>query len=345
MQEKFTEIAMWNCFIFNFDSDMSVIKEIEKLLNKDLKSFQQVFSTAMDSKVPLLDIVLRYIHKQKGKQMRPMFVFLSAHLAGEPKKASARAASLIELLHTATLVHDDVVDEAEKRRNLFSINALWKNKVAVLAGDFLLSRGLSLALAAKDYEVLEIVSEATREMAEGELLQIEKARRLDIKEEVYFEIIRKKTATLISSCCAAGAASVGANIETILKMKLFGEYVGIAFQIKDDLFDFQKSNKIGKPQGIDIKEQKMTLPLIYMLNNLSATERKQAITIVKKHHNNPEKVSALVNQVNASGGIAYAEQQMYVYRDKALAILNEFPRSEYRLALENLVKYTCERKK
>ena len=324
---------------------MSVIKEIQQLLSDDLKDFQKVFKSAMDSKVPLLDIILRYIHKQKGKQMRPMFVFLSAHIAGRPKEATARAASLIELLHTATLVHDDVVDEAEKRRNLFSINALWKNKVAVLAGDFLLSKGLSLALAAKDYEVLEIVSEATREMAEGELLQIEKARRLDIKEDIYFEIIRKKTATLISSCCAAGAASTGAKKEVVEKMKQFGEYIGIAFQIKDDIFDFQKTNAIGKPQGIDIKEQKMTLPLIYMLNNLSASERKRAITVVKKHYNNPEKVSALVDQVNGSGGIEYAEQQMNAYRDKALSILGEFPESEYHTAMIKLVDYTCERKK
>jgi octaprenyl-diphosphate synthase len=324
---------------------MSVIKEIQELLANDLKDFQKVFKSAMDSKVPLLDVVLRYIHKQKGKQMRPMFVFLSAHITGSPKEETARAASLIELLHTATLVHDDVVDEAEKRRNLFSINALWKNKVAVLAGDFLLSKGLSLALAAKDYEVLEIVSEATREMAEGELLQIEKARRLDIKEEVYFEIIRKKTATLISSCCAAGATSTGAEPEVVEKMKLFGEYIGIAFQIKDDIFDFQKTNAIGKPQGIDIKEQKMTLPLIYMLNTMSSSDRKKAIRVVKRHHNNPEKVSALVDQVNSSGGIAYAEQQMFAYRDKALAILKEFPVNEYHQAMINLVNYTCERKK
>lgn len=324
---------------------MSVIKEIQQLLDDDLKHFQKVFKSAMDSKVPLLDVILRYIHKQKGKQMRPMFVFLSAHIAGEPKDATARAASLIELLHTATLVHDDVVDEAEKRRNLFSINALWKNKVAVLAGDFLLSKGLSLALAAKDYEVLEIVSEATREMAEGELLQIEKARRLDIKEDIYFEIIRKKTATLISSCCAAGAASTNAEKEVVEKMKAFGEYIGIAFQIKDDIFDFQKTNAIGKPQGIDIKEQKMTLPLIYMLNNLSSSERRKAITVVKKHYNNPEKVSALIDQVNASGGIEYAEQQMNAYRDKALEILKNFPANEYHQAMINLVNYTCERKK
>lgn len=324
---------------------MSVIKEIQQLLSDDLKSFQKVFKSAMDSKVPLLDIVLRYIHKQKGKQMRPMFVFLSAHITGTPKEATARAASLIELLHTATLVHDDVVDEAEKRRNLFSINALWKNKVAVLAGDFLLSKGLSLALAAKDYEVLEIVSEATREMAEGELLQIEKARRLDIKEDIYFEIIRKKTATLISSCCAAGAASTNAEKEVVEKMKQFGEYIGIAFQIKDDIFDFQKTNAIGKPQGIDIKEQKMTLPLIYMLNHLSASERRKVIRVVKKYYNNPEKVSALVDQVNASGGIEYAEQQMNIYRDKALAILSEFPESKYHAAMIKLVNYTCERKK
>lgn len=324
---------------------MSVIKEIQQLLSSDLKTFQRVFKSAMDSKVPLLDIILRYIHKKKGKQMRPMFVFLSAHIAGHTTEATARAASLIELLHTATLVHDDVVDDAEKRRNLFSINALWKNKVAVLAGDFLLSKGLSLALASKDYEVLEIVSEATQEMAEGELLQIEKARRLDIKEDVYFEIIRKKTATLISSCCAAGAASANADPEIVAKMKQFGEYIGIAFQIKDDIFDFQKTNAIGKPQGIDIKEQKMTLPLIYMLNNLSASERRKAIRVVKKYHNKPEKVSALIDQVNRSGGIAYAEQQMYAYRDKALAILKEFAESEYRQAMVDLVNYTCERTK
>lgn len=331
--------------IFTFESDMSVIKEIQQLLSPELKTFQKVFKSAMDSDIPLLDIVLRYIHRQKGKQMRPMFVMLSAHVSGTPNDASIRAASLIELLHTATLVHDDVVDEAEKRRGFFSINALWKNKVAVLAGDFLLSKGLSLALAFKDYEVLEIVSEATREMAEGELLQIEKARRLDIEEAVYFEIIRKKTATLISSCCAAGAASTGADKSVVAKMKLFGEYVGIAFQIKDDIFDFSKTNAIGKPQGIDIKEQKMTLPLIYMLNNLSAVQRRKAINVVKKHHNNPEKVSDLVDQVNSSGGIAYAEKQMYIYRDKALEILKSFPESEYRQALANLVNYTCERKK
>ncbi len=323
---------------------MNVIEEIQQLLNEELKSFQKVFKSAMNTKVPLLDIILRYIHRQKGKQMRPMFVFLSAHIVGQAKEATARAASLIELLHTATLVHDDVVDEAEKRRSLFSINALWKNKIAVLAGDFLLSKGLSLALASKDYEVLEIVSEATREMAEGELLQIEKARRLDIKEDVYFEIIRKKTATLISSCCAAGAASTGADLDIVEKMKTFGEYVGIAFQIKDDIFDFQKTNTIGKPQGIDIKEQKMTLPLIYMLNNLSFVERQKAIRVVKKHHNKPERVSKLVDQVNRSGGIAYAETQMYSYRDKALAILDEFPKSKYQLAMINLVNYVCERK-
>ncbi len=324
---------------------MSVTKEIEKLLADDLNDFQKVFKAAMDTKVPLLDLVLRYIHKQKGKRMRPMFVFLSAHISGKSNGATARAASLIELLHTATLVHDDVVDEAEKRRGLFSINALWKNKVAVLSGDFLLSKGLSLALEAKDYTVLEIVSEATREMAEGELLQIEKARRLDIKEEIYFEIIRKKTATLISSCCAAGAASVGASPEVVQKMKQFGECIGIAFQIKDDIFDFQTSNAIGKPHGIDIKEQKMTLPLIYMLNKLPSAERRKAIRIVKKHHNNPEKVSILVDQVNNSGGIAYAEKQMYEYRDKALDLIKNFPESEYKIAMINLVNYSCERKK
>lgn len=324
---------------------MSVNKELKELLRSDLETFNSVFKSAMQSNIKLLDFVLRYIHKQKGKQMRPMFVFLTAHLVGEVTEATARAASLIELLHTATLVHDDVVDDADKRRNLFSVNALWKNKIAVLAGDFLLSKGLSLAMAHKDYEVLEIVSEATREMAEGELLQIEKARRLDIKEDIYYEIIRKKTATLIASCCAVGAQSVHADLETVEKLRQFGEYVGIAFQIKDDIFDFEKTNAIGKPQGIDIKEQKMTLPLIYMLNASTSTERKKAIRIVKKHHDNPEKVSDLVDQVNASGGIQYAEIQMYKYRDKALAVLDDFPSSKYKLALQSLVNYTCERKK
>lgn len=324
---------------------MSVIKEIQQLLASDLKQFEAVFKVAMNSKVPLLDLILQYIHRQKGKQMRPMFVFLSAYVAGTPSESTARAASLIELLHTATLVHDDVVDEAEKRRGFFSINALWKNKIAVLAGDFLLSKGLSLALAAKDYQVLEIVSEATREMAEGELLQIEKARRLDIQEEIYFEIIRKKTATLIASCCAVGAASAGANETLVEKMYQFGENVGIAFQLKDDIFDFQKSNSIGKPLGIDIKEQKMTLPLIYMLNQMTFVERQKAIRIVRKHHNKPEQVSLLIDQVNASGGIVYAEQQMFLYRDKAISLLADFEESDHKLALIKLVNYTCTRTK
>jgi len=344
MQENVSLKHLGIGIIFKFEAIMIVTKEIKQLLSEDLKTFQKVFASIMNTKVPLLNIILRYIHKQKGKQMRPMFVFLSAYISGKPNVATARAASLIELLHTATLVHDDVVDEAEKRRGLFSINALWKNKIAVLAGDFLLSKGLSLALESKDYEVLEIVSEATREMAEGELLQIEKARRLDIEEEIYFEIIRKKTASLISSCCAVGAVSAGADKETVSKMKQFGEYVGIAFQIKDDIFDFEKNNNIGKPQGIDIKEQKMTLPLIYMLNKMSFLDRRSAIRIVKKHNNKPEKVAFLINQVIESGGIEYAEKQMYNYRDRALTILKDFPESKYREALSNLVIYTCERK-
>ncbi|MFH1000117.1 MAG: polyprenyl synthetase family protein [Bacteroidota bacterium] len=322
---------------------MSITKEIKQLLNKDLETFEKVFDSAMNTKIPLLNIILKFIHKQKGKQMRPMFVFLSAHVCGLANESTARAASLIELLHTATLVHDDVVDEAEKRRGFFSINALWKNKIAVLSGDFLLSKGLTMALESKEYEILEIVSEATREMAEGELLQIEKARRLDIEEDIYFEIIRKKTATLISSCCAVGASSVKADKEVVAKMKLFGEYVGIAFQLKDDIFDYQKTNAIGKPQGIDIKEQKMTLPLIYMLGRMNLFARRKAIRIVKKHHNSPEKVASLIDQVIKSGGIEYAEKQMFAYRDKALAILNEFPQSKYHDALKKLVIYSCER--
>jgi len=299
----------------------------------------------MKSTVPLLDIITRYIIKRKGKQMRPMFVFLSADICGEINESTYTAASLIELLHTATLVHDDVVDDSNIRRGFFSINALWKNKVAVLIGDYLLSRGLLLSLDNNEFELLKIVSEATREMSEGELLQIEKARKLDIEEDIYFEIIRKKTASLIASCCAAGASSGKADNETILKMKQFGTYTGIAFQIKDDLFDYDKSNTTGKPNGIDIKEQKMTLPLIYFLNKSKSGERRKVINIIKNHNNNPEKVGIVIEKVIRSGGIEYAKGKMKEYHSKALSILREFPESEARIALENLVNYTIERRK
>ena len=299
----------------------------------------------MKSNVPLLDIITRYIIKRKGKQMRPMFVFFSADINGKVGDSTYVAASLIELLHTATLVHDDVVDDSNERRGFFSINALWKNKVAVLDGDYLLSKGLLLSLENEEYNLLKIVSEATHEMSEGELLQIEKARKLDIDEAIYFEIIRKKTASLIASCCASGAASVGGDKETVQKMKLFGEKVGIAFQIKDDLFDYQSTNKTGKPNGIDIKEQKMTLPLIYLLNNSNRSEKRKIINIVKNHNTNPEKVKFVIDKVNQSGGIEYANQKMKDYHADALKILDEFPDSPSKTSLKQLVDFTIERKK
>ncbi len=299
----------------------------------------------MKSNVALLDIITRYIVKRKGKQMRPMFVFLSGGMHGEINESTYTAASLIELLHTATLVHDDVVDDSNERRGFFSINALWKNKVAVLVGDFLLSKGLLLALDQDEFQLLKIVSEATREMSEGELLQIEKARKLDISEDIYFEIIRKKTASLIASCCASGTHSVNTSKETVQKMKLFGEKVGIAFQIKDDLFDYEFSNKTGKPNGIDIKEQKMTLPLIYLLNNSSWAEKRKIINIVKNHNNNPDKVKFVIDKVNQSGGIEYTKEKMQLYHNEALQILDEFPDSDSKTALKQLVDFTIERKK
>ena len=299
----------------------------------------------MKSNVALLDIITRYIVKRKGKQMRPMFVFLSGGMHGEINESTYTAASLIELLHTATLVHDDVVDDSNERRGFFSINALWKNKVAVLVGDFLLSKGLLLALDQDEFQLLKIVSEATREMSEGELLQIEKARKLDISEDIYFEIIRKKTASLIASCCASGTHSVDAADEIVQQMKLFGEKVGIAFQIKDDLFDYESTNKTGKPNGIDIKEQKMTLPLIYLLNNSNWAEKRKIINIVKNHNTNPDKVKFVIDKVNQSGGIEYTKEKMKLYHQEAIEILQNFPDSQYKTALLQLVDFTIERKK
>ncbi|HPE57762.1 MAG TPA: polyprenyl synthetase family protein [Bacteroidales bacterium] len=324
---------------------MSRLNEIKKPIASHLDIFETKFRDSMKSNVALLDIITRYIIKRKGKQMRPMFVFLTADIVGEIKESTYTAASLIELLHTATLVHDDVVDDSNERRGFFSINALWKNKVAVLVGDYLLSKGLLLSLDNDEFELLKIVSAATREMSEGELLQIEKARKLDVDEAIYFEIIRKKTASLIASCCASGAASAGASPEVINKMKLFGEKVGIAFQIKDDLFDYESSNKTGKPNGIDIKEQKMTLPLINLLNNSSWSEKRKIVNIVKNHNTNPEKVKEVIDMVNKSGGIAYARQKMENYHNEAIDILSTFPESESKSALKNLVDFTIERKK
>ncbi len=324
---------------------MAGLNEIQKPIEKELKQFEVVFKAAMRSTVPLLDKVTQYIVKTKGKQMRPMFVLLSANICGMPNESTLRAATLIELLHSATLVHDDVVDDSNERRGFFSINALWKNKIAVLVGDFLLSKGMLLALNNNDFELLRIVSNAVQEMSEGELLQIEKARRLDIEESIYFEIIRKKTASLIASCCAVGAASAGASPELVEKMRDFGINVGIAFQIKDDIFDYETSRKTGKPTGIDIKERKMTLPLIYTLNNCSSSEKRHLINIVKNHSTNPHKVAVVIDKVKQSGGIEYAEKVMQDYIDKANECLVGFPDSESLVALNQLVEYTIQRKK
>ena len=307
--------------------------------------FENKFKDSLKSNVSLLDRIMHYIIKRKGKQMRPMFVFLTAKLFGKFEENTYRAASMIELLHTATLVHDDVIDEADFRRGYFSINALWKNKIAVLVGDFLLSRGLLLAVKHEEFELLKIMSTAVQDMSEGELLQIEKARKLDITEKVYFDIIRQKTATLIAACCASGANSVGEDKNTVETMRLFGEKAGIAFQIKDDLFDYTQSTFIGKPTGIDIREQKMTLPLIYTLNNVSKKEKNNIINIVKNHHENDKKVAELIELVKENGGLNYAENVMIEYRNEALEILNQFDDNEARISLELLLNYVVNRKK
>ncbi|MBW7935636.1 MAG: polyprenyl synthetase family protein [Flavobacteriales bacterium] len=323
---------------------MTVLNHIKKPIEKEMEAFETRFRSSMKSTVPLLDKITHYIVKRKGKQVRPMFVFLSAHLSGGVTDATYRAGILIELLHTATLVHDDVVDDSNERRGFFSINGLWKNKIAVLVGDFLLSRGLLLATENKDFRLLEIVSNAVRLMSEGELLQIEKARHLDIKEDVYFDIIQRKTASLISSCCACGSSSAGASDDMVYHMSAFGEKIGIAFQLKDDLFDYENSSLIGKPTGIDIKEQKMTLPLIYALSKASPAEKKKIIYTVKNNNNDPEKVADVVQFVKNSGGIEYAEKKMYAYRDEAFAMLDRFPDSDFKQSLIDLVIFTTERK-
>ena len=311
----------------------------------EMIEFESWFKDSMKSRVALLDKIMHYIIKRKGKQLRPMFVFLSARLFDQTRDATYIAASLIELLHTATLVHDDVVDDAHRRRGFFSINALWKNKIAVLVGDYLLSRGLLLAVDKGQFDLLRLVSNAVREMSEGELLQMEKARRLDIEEDVYYDIIRKKTATLIAACCACGAASVGRDEETVGKMKEFGELVGMAFQIKDDLFDYGTDENIGKPTGIDIREKKMTLPLIYALNNSSYLEKRKLINIVKNHNTDRKKVKEAIAMVVEKGGISYATERMNEFRDRALELLHTFEDNEARNSLEVLVNYTIERKK
>ena len=320
------------------------IADIQVPIAQEMAEFEKKFRSSMQSNVMLLDKIMTYIVKRKGKQMRPMFVFLSASTTGQINESSYRGASLIELLHTATLVHDDVVDDSSYRRGFFSVNALWKNKIAVLVGDFLLSRGMLLSIENEDFDLLKIVSEAIREMSEGELLQMEKAKKLNITEEVYFEIIRQKTASLIRACCKVGAASAHASAEHIDLIGQFGEKVGMAFQIKDDLFDYGVQ-EIGKPLGIDIREKKMTLPLIYALQQSSWTERKQIKGIIKNHSENTKKVNEVISYVKEKGGIEYAESVMNRYHKEALDILSQFPSSPSRTSLEQLVQYTIERTK
>ncbi len=318
------------------------MEKANKIISQELLEFEVYFREAVKSKVPLLDRIMSYIVKRKGKQLRPMFVLLSARLGGNITTASYRAASLVELLHTATLVHDDVVDEAFERRGFFSINALWKNKVAVLVGDYLLSKGLLLSIDNNDFKILQLMSKAVKMMSEGELLQMEKARNLNIDENVYFEIINGKTASLLASACAAGASTTFTEEKDIETMRLFGEKVGMAFQIKDDLFDYG-SQKIGKPTGNDIKEKKLTLPLIYTLQNVDSSLRKQLINIVKNDNQNKQKVQFVIDKVQEAGGICYAQQKMFTFRDEALAILYRFQPGEVRDALEDLVRYTTDR--
>jgi octaprenyl-diphosphate synthase len=320
------------------------IDHIQAPIANEIQTFEKKFRASMKSNVTLLDTIMGYIVKRKGKQLRPMFVFLSAHISGQLTESTYRGAALIELLHTATLVHDDVVDDSNYRRSFFSINALWKNKIAVLVGDYLLSRGLLLSVENNDFELLRIVSNAVREMSEGELLQIEKARRLDITEDIYFDIIRQKTASLIASCCATGAASAQASAEIVEKMKFFGEKVGMAFQIKDDLFDYG-TDEIGKPLGIDIKEKKMTLPLIYALSQSSWLEKRNIVNIIKNESDKPRKVAEVISFVKQKGGLEYATQVMLRFQAEANAILLSFPDSVYRQSMQQLVQFTIERTK
>lgn len=345
VKEHIFRKLIWVTFAPRLEAHLAMLTldKIKQPIAPVMDKFESHFRNSMRSKVPMLDRITHYIVKRKGKQMRPMFVFFSAGLCGGIQDASYRAATLIELLHTATLVHDDVVDDSNERRGFFSINALWKNKIAVLVGDYLLSKGLLLSVEYSDHDLLKIVSTAVRVMSEGELLQIEKARRLDIQEEIYFDIIRQKTASLIASCCACGAASAGADQSTVEKMHLFGEYIGIAFQIKDDLFDYGPDGVIGKPTGIDIKESKMTLPLIYALSKAPYSEKKKVINIVKNHNTDDNKVKEVISFVKQGGGIEYAEGQMKAYQQKAFEILDTFPDNIYRQSLHDLVQFTIER--
>lgn len=319
------------------------LDDIKKPIAKELDEFEVRFKESMRTKTPLLDRITHYIVSRKGKQMRPMFVFLSAKLCGEVNESTYVAASLVEILHTATLVHDDVVDDSYQRRGFFSINALWKNKIAVLVGDYLLAKGLLLSVEHGEYRLLQILSNTIREMSEGELLQLEKARKLDIKEEIYFDIIRQKTASLIASACASGASTTTKDEDTISRIKLMGEKIGIAFQIKDDLFDYEDDD-IGKPRGIDIKERKMTLPLIYSLNKVDYFTRRKMINIIKNDNQNNEKVKWVIDTVRSTGGMQYTTEKMEQFKKEALDLLFTFPDGEVRNAIEQLINYTIQRK-
>jgi len=324
---------------------MKIVEKIKAPIRQEMEIFEKKFRQSMRTNVVLLNRITAFIVSRKGKQMRPMFIFLTAKmLQNEVTDRTYRGASVVELIHTATLVHDDVVDESDYRRGFFSLNALWKNKIAVLVGDFLLSRGLLLSIDNGDFDLLRIISKAVKEMSEGELLQIEKARKLDITEDVYYEIIRQKTATLIAACTAIGAASVASDEQIIEDMHQFGEWAGMAFQIKDDLFDYTEGG-IGKPTGIDIKEQKMTLPLIYTLNNVDKKNKKWIIQIVKKHHKNKKKVRELIEFVKANGGIEYSIEKMKEYHQKALKVLDKYPDNEAKESLKLMLNYVIERKK
>ena len=323
---------------------MMSVKEIMAPVSDEMQDFEARFSKSMESQVPLLDKVTHYVVRRKGKQMRPLFIFLTAKMLGKINDKTYDAATLVELLHTATLVHDDVVDDANERRGFFSVNALWKNKIAVLVGDYMLSKVLLLSIERDNTDLLEVVARAVREMSEGELLQIEKARRLDITEDVYFDVIRQKTASLIATSCEAAALSVDRS-DIRENIRLFGEYIGIAFQLKDDIFDYGEPGNIGKPTGLDIRERKMTLPLIHAINIAPEEVKSELINIVKNHNENPMKVKRAVNLVIEHGGIDYTHNKMLEYKEKALELLKDIPESDAKTAIKGLVEYTTTRKK
>jgi octaprenyl-diphosphate synthase len=324
---------------------MSQIDQIKAPIQKELDEFERYFRSTLNSTVPLLNLITNYVLRRKGKQLRPMFVFLSAGMYGNINHSTYVAAALIELLHTATLVHDDVVDNSNERRGFFSIHAIWKSKIAVLLGDYLLAKGLLLSVQNKEYELLEIVSEAVREMSEGELLQLQKSRKLNITEAEYFDIIRKKTATLIAACTACGSKSAGNPPDEVGRFRQFGGKIGIAFQIKDDLFDYLPHESIGKPVGNDIQEKKMTLPLIYAMTNSSRSERNHILGIVRNSRKKDSQVREVIDFVKKSGGVLYAEKIMNQYKNEALDMLEPFPSTPIRQALASLVSYIVERKK